>query len=271
MAGTDPAGIDPPRTDPTGTDPATAAADPCERLEWDSAFWGIPIARARTGRLDEQTARAVDAWCVEHEIRCCYLFGETNDGEAITATERLGFRHIDTRLTFAHCDPKSARDASILPSGISIRRSKAGDVPALRAIAGTAHRDTRFYADPAFPDDRCDELYRTWIENSCNGYADVVLVAAKDDDSIGYVSCHLHGETEPGTIGLVGVREDSRGRGAGVVLVHSALAWFVENGSPSVEVATQQRNDGAQRLYRKCGFTLDDARPWFHKWYSFEG
>ena len=52
-----------------------------------------------------------------------------------------------------------------------------GSAPRFGQSQRDSHRDSRFYYDPGFPNQRCDELYETWIDRSCHGYADTVLVA----------------------------------------------------------------------------------------------
>ena len=36
---------------------------PCEKLDWDTEFFGFPVARVLGRRLDQPTADAIDGWC----------------------------------------------------------------------------------------------------------------------------------------------------------------------------------------------------------------
>jgi ribosomal protein S18 acetylase RimI-like enzyme len=137
----------------------------------------------------------------------------------------------------------------------------------LREIAGVSHTDSRFYHDSGFPRQRCDELYRTWIEKSCNGYADIVLVAEVEDTAVGYISCHLL-DGGGGQIGLVGVDAQMQGHGLGRALICSALTWFAGQGATRVTVVTQGRNLAAQRLYARSGFVPKSVQLWYHRWFS---
>jgi dTDP-4-amino-4,6-dideoxygalactose transaminase len=154
--------------------------DPCAILDWDSAFWGVRVAKVQ--------------------------------GDSLT-----------------------------------------DDVPFLQTIAQDIYRDTRFYYDDHFPKDRCRLLYETWITRSCEGYADIVLVAELERMPAGYVTCHLERETFSGSIGLVGASQWAQGRGVGRTLVRDAVDWFATQRIQKVTVVTQGRNYAAQRLYQRCG------------------
>jgi ribosomal protein S18 acetylase RimI-like enzyme len=139
-------------------------------------------------------------------------------------------------------------------------------VARLRAIARASHGDTRFYADERFPRERCGELYDTWIRRSCEGWADAVLVVERNDAPAGYVSVHRRDGS--GSIGLIGVAEEQRGRGVGEALVRGALAWCAGEELARCTVVTQGRNVGAQRLFQRCGFRTSEVDLWFHRWFT---
>ena len=159
-----------------------------------------------------------------------------------------------------------ARRAGKEPS--SVRPATADDEPRLREIARSNHRITRFYADPRFPNERCDDLYETWIARSLEGWADAVFVVDDDGQPTGYVTVHLKPEVRWGSIGLIGVDESVRRRGLGRQLVRGAVAWSYEQGMREVWVTTQLRNVPAVRTFEVCGFRAMTAGLWFHKWYD---
>jgi dTDP-4-amino-4,6-dideoxy-D-galactose acyltransferase len=243
--------------------------EPCQLLPWDSDFFGRRIARATAHRLAPQTVRAILEWCEAQAIECVYFLADSDDAETVRLAEDHGFRLLDIRVTL-QCDirERQAGPNDDLPPTISVRHSRQSDVPALQAIARTSYGHTRFYFDPCFPVESCDALYETWIRRSCEGYADVVLVAEMDERIAGYVSCHMAGNTPQGQIGLVGIEAQARGRGVGRVLIDHSLRWFAEQGAEVVSVVTQGRNLAAQRLYQRCGFLTHSVQLWYHKWMS---
>ena len=231
---------------------------PCEFLDWDTQFWGLRIGRVRGDvRLSPER---VDAWCAEHAIRCLYLLADANDFETARLAEVAGFRLVDTRMTYARSVTDDACD------GVGVRLAGDSDIPELRRIASTSYRNTRFYFDPCFPRHLCDELYATWIERSCRGYAAAVFVAAGAGGVEGYISCHLEPGATHGSIGLVGVDAAARGRGVAQRLIRHACGWFKSAGASRVTVVTQARNVDAQRVYQRSGFLVEDVGVWFHRW-----
>ena len=64
------------------------------------------------------------------------------------------------------------------------------------------------------------------------------------------------------------VRADARRKGIGDKLLQSALAWAAHQELRLMTVVTQARNEGARRLYERCGFVSERAQNYFHKWYD---
>jgi GNAT superfamily N-acetyltransferase len=235
------------------------ASAPCSRLEWDSDFFGCRIGRVTLVALDAEGVERIRTWAKAERIDCLYYLVDAENQPSIRAAEQAGFLATDIRVGLSRDVPAADFHDS---AEVGLFRSE--EVPALAAIARASHGDTRFYADAHFPRERCDDLYATWIENSCNGYADTVMVARSEGKPVGYLSCHLEGEL--GRIGLLAVREDVRSRRFGEQLVSAALGWFATQGMKRVEVATQGRNVRALRFYERMGFLTDSMGLWFHLW-----
>ena len=244
------------------------AAEVCELLTWDTAFWGFPIARVRGQKLADSSQAAVDAWCVERGVRCLYVLTRADDAASVATAEACGYHLVDVRITLDRRLREGEHFGHSDDGGVAVRAARPSDVAPLEAIAREIHRDTRFYYDHRFPRTDCDRLYGTWIRQSCEGYADRVLVGDAGHGPIGYVTCHQDGVAE-GRIGLLGVEAPASGRGVGRALVRAALHWFFdERRLKIVSVVTQARNVGAQRLYQGCGFRTAAVGLWYHRWYE---
>jgi dTDP-4-amino-4,6-dideoxy-D-galactose acyltransferase len=240
----------------------STAADLCQRLEWDSTFFGISIARAVPAHVDPATCNTVLDWCRAQQIDCLYFLADKENHETRRVLEDRAFVHVDDRITFA-LDPVSP----VAAPPTDTRAVLPADVGALREIAASAHRDSRFYNDGHFDRARCDELYRLWIDKSCSGWADHVVVAERDGMAIGYLTVHLR-DPEEAAIGLVGVHPSFRRQGVGGHLLRSALAWIDRQSVKRVSVVTQGRNVASQGLYRNAGFRLTSHALWYHRWFS---
>lgn len=241
-------------------DKGTAA---CRFLAWDSIFFGKRIARLLPRRLNPPKIKEALNWCRNQQIDCLYFLADADDFPTIRFAEDQGFRLVDVRVTFER--ELDFLDTPEPPEGVKFRLSRKADIPRLEAIAKTAHRDSRFYADAKFPKAACDELYRTWIRKSCGSYADAVWVAEQRGATIGYTACHLREERQ-GEIGLVGISRESRGTGVGRRLIFEALRWLSQHGMRHARVVTQGRNARAQRLYQRSGFVTRSVELSYHLW-----
>jgi len=243
----------------------TGGAELCEELPWDSAFFGVSIARALRSHLDESSCGAMLEWCVTRRIECLYFLCPLAD----SVTQRLlndhGFQSVGVRVTLVR-PPGS----DIAGDSARFRTATVEDIPRLRAIALTSHRDTRFHADGHFDPGRCDELYATWIEKSVQGYATHVIVAERDGAAVGYVTLHVD-EKAPAVrearIGLFAVDEQWRGRGIGRDLLRHAGQMLLKEGVGDTSVVTPG-STGALTLYKSAGFRTTDESLWYHRWFS---
>ncbi len=235
-----------------------------EFLPWDSDFFACRIGRAAAGHYDGQRFTSLLAACRQLELDCLYLLVAAGDPDTSRLAECHGLRLADIRVTM-ECRLPTTAPHPWQPANKNIRPARPEDIPRLRPMAAANHRDSRFYQDPHFPRDRCDELYATWIEKSCRGYAEEVLTFEKGGEAAGYISCHLPAPGV-GQIGLVGVDSAWQGGGIGSQLLAESLRWFASQGVIRVEVVTQGCNIAAQRLYQKQGFLVLRQEIWFHGW-----
>ncbi len=207
----------------------------------------------------------IDRWCTQHRIDCVYFLADPLDPPTLRQAESSGYHLVDIRMALARdlgdwSPPPSARSTA------TVRPMESAALPDVKAIAARNHRHTRFYADPYFPQEKCDQLYATWIENSYHGFADVVLIALEEQVPVGYITCKIHPD-QAGEIGLLGVAPQYRGRGIGQTLVTAGFEWFVRHHVRRVRVVTQGHNIPSQRLYQRCGFYTDSVHLWYHRWF----
>lgn len=234
----------------------------CELLPWDSDFFGVRIARLLPPQLSPAAVTQALEWCTGQEIQCLYFLADPAHGETIELAEKNGFHLVDIRTTLAR------RTAPVeTPGAPTIRLYRDGDLESLKALARRNHSDSRFFRDSRFPKERAEALFETWIERSCQGWAQAVFVAEVDGIASGYTTCHID-KDGAGSIGLLGLAPHARGRGMGSFLINEAISYFRRKDVSRISVVTQGSNLGAQRLYQKCGFMTDSVQLWYHRWAS---
>src|SRR6266581_4191699 len=219
----------------------------CSLLEWDSSFFGFPIAQAASQTLSEGSGRAMLEWSQANSVRCLYLLADPNSTQTAGLAHRLDFKFVDVRVQLSL--EIGAPNASKVQESRA-RTAREPDIPALQAIA------------------RAEDLFATWIAKDCAGWADKVLTVERGSSGpLGYITCNLSKDSNTGRIGLVGVASEFRGKGVGKTLISGALQWFCSVGAQKIAVVTQMRNVAAQRLYQRGGFRTESVRVWYHRWF----
>jgi len=242
-------------------------SEPCRYLPWDSDFFGVRIAQVEANHLDQESLIEIIQWCNQSDIECLYYLADPIYIEAIRTAEDNQFHLVDVRVTRQYqFQPTVDFNQPVAP--YLIRPFHVSDLPDLRKIARKSFTRSRFYSDPCFPQDKCDELYDVWIKNSCEGYADHVLVAEIKGLPQGFITCHVRQNRFEGDIGLVGVSEQARGKGVGKSLIEFAREWFYNQGVNRIFVVTQGANILAHKLYDRNGFSIYSIKLWYHKWFK---
>lgn len=235
-----------------------ASAPPMRLLEWDSGFFGFPIARVEPAAL---AAGGIERWCRKRDVACAYLLVDAGDHASMRLAATQQFRAVAIRLTLtATREPRPPKFQG------TVRRATAGDIPVLRAIAAQAHRDSRFYADGRFDRVRCDELFAYWIQHSCQGWASHVIVFDHQGEASGYVTVHDRGRHAD--IGLVGVHEGARGLGGAAAMLAACRQWCAVRELSPLTVVTQGSNRAALALYASAGFDVTHLQLWYHRWFT---
>ena len=249
-------------------EPPGASGAPCELLPWDSEHFGVRIARLAGDVLTAELADAADAWCAEQRIDCLQLLARPDDAATGRLAAERGFQLTDVRVGYERALGGADDALPPPPADAEVREATAADVPALRELAGRSHRTGRFHYDTRFDPERCDELYRRWIERDVEGEGWSVLVAEDAGGLLGYFSSRMpHAGSERTTTSLAAVAERGRGRRIGVGLFAASLAELRAAGARHVTAYANARNLAALRLHPSAGFAAGSVGLWYHRWY----
>lgn len=238
-------------------------------LPWDSAFFGLRIARLSGARLREADLPTIETWCRSGGVNCLYFLADPSCPQTLAAAHKGGFKFVDMRWDLELSADKIA-DRQSQPAGVRIATEEDTDI--LQAMARRLHTNTRFFKDTMFPRERAAELYAEWLRLSLRESKRTVLVATTSSGRpAGYLACEAGEPAGSGRIALVGIDAPSRGLGMGTALVRAALVWFLSQGVRTVRVATQAENLAAARLYIAAGFSPAEVGAWFHRWFAETG
>ncbi len=234
-----------------------------DKLEWDSVFFGFNVAYLSCMHLTDNIMYRAEKFVRRENIRLVEYLCNCHNAYSVRCAERYGFHFVDVRLVYR----RPLSDSDICASDFNMRKAEEADADSLAEIARNSYLDSRYYFDYHFTTEQCQAFYDDWVRKSIHGgFDDEVILCEIGGETAGFISVRVYAK-KLGKIGLVGVKEKYQGRGIGSALLKESFKWFRERGLNDVEVVTQGRNYGAQRLYQKAGFRTYTVQLWYHKWF----
>jgi ribosomal protein S18 acetylase RimI-like enzyme len=229
-------------------------------LEWDTRFFGVRIASVAAHGMSEARWREMLAWCRAERIECIYLLSKYDEHEQHARAEAAGALRVDERTTLSVEVPDEAPQAP----DPEIRLACEADLPALRALAASAHTNSRFWKDPGFARERCADLYSIWIERDFRELS-TVFVPGPVGEPRGYVTASY--ASGRAMVGLLAVAPSARRQGLGRRLMLRAFEHVREAGHRRMGFITQGPDNIALRLYESLGSQVERHEVWHHLWF----
>jgi len=237
-------------------------------LDWDTDFFGFPVAQIAKNRLSPNERDYVDEFCRENKVRLLQFKCDAHHRPSVLAAEEYDFHLADVRMSYRRKLDVRSLERPNSPEGVLFRRANKDDVSILMDITTGLFTHSRYFFDANFPRDRVKEFYRSWIEKAVHGESDdLAWVISNSLLPQGFCSIAYCDERQA-RIGLVGINPSVMGQGLGGLLMSNVLVSLVEHGVEEVSVVTQGRNYGAQRLYQRAGFLIDQIEIYYHRWFD---
>jgi ribosomal protein S18 acetylase RimI-like enzyme len=229
-------------------------------VEWDSAFFKMKVARIDKCQPSIKALFEIIEELRSNNYALAYLASSRK--YSIDAIRSMGGQCVDEKLTFLlelNENGTHVFDSIVVPFGKSM---KIGDIEKLAMASG---KYSRYAADPRFPVELFEALYKEWGRRSAlREIVKEVLVIENNGNVVGFVT--LGGHEKEGFIGLIAVDETYQGKGYGKLLINAAKKWFVNNGYKKVRVVTQAVNSVACSLYSKAQFRVEKRDYFYHFW-----
>jgi len=246
-------------------------------LAWDTEHFGFQVARLRALGMSTEQIEASIGEARRSGIEMLVVSVDARQQLSDTLLARFDGLLADDKVTFTRC----LADASSALTTELVARSAGGcdDIliepfdgsaatPQLIELSIASGEYSRFRIDARFPRRAFEDLYRLWIERSVrHELADVVLVArmaGRREPLLGMITVSV--KDAIGSIGLVAVTAESRGRGIGTRLIDAAHTEMLKRGAKSASVVTQAINEPACRSYRRAGYKLTTTERIYHFW-----
>ena len=232
-------------------------------LAWDSAHFGFAVARLEPDDASASEIETELAAARERGVRLVYHHRPDDDALGGAWLADQGGLSLSASVLYEKSLDVGRRD---LPEGVTVE-----DVvtvsEGLRAFVPQCGPYSRFRLDPNVPKQAFVSLYEVWLERSVAGdIADRVLsVGNASGRELGLVTI-ARVDAATGRIGLIGVREDSRGSGLGTALVVSAEQAMEDGGAERAQVSTHIENTEACRLFESFGYQAGAPKRAYHFW-----
>ena len=227
-----------------------------ERLDWDSTFFDVPIARTDLTGATPERLRAIDDEARAEGIACLYGTLDPTDGVAAHLAQSHGHRLVEVALRF----DRPAMPFTPKPSACEVRRGTLDDLPALEPAIRTLAPWSRYAADPRFGPDAARRMHEAWIERAARDTDERALFLAYDDTGIIGVATFVRSPVP--RVDIKGVLK--QGTGAADALMVALFDW-AEHG-PTEAGPCAARNLPVLRYVERCGFRVCSTRYLFHRW-----
>ena len=235
-----------------------------QKLQWDSEFFGFNIAYLVCMNLTENVCARIEKFIRRENIRLVEYLCNCHNARTVKIAENNLYRFVDIRLTFHKY--LSEKQDQALAEGLSFRHANEGDVEALRGISVSLYKDSRYWFDGGFGQDKLIDFYGDWVAKSARGLFDHECWAIFSGDlPVAFCTIRYNNE-ETASIGLFGVAQNYQCRGLGKKLLSHVFNALLSRGVEEVSVVTQGRNYASQNLYQSVGFRTKRTQLWYHKW-----
>jgi len=238
-------------------------------LKWDSDYFGFPTYRIELIIYDHNDIhilnKAITALLMVYEnIEKAFVFINipSEDLMLIQAMGSTRFRLIETRLNYYLSDLGNYKDEIH-----KVREAKVEDIESLKKVAMMMRNPyDRVHADPAFSTDMADEYLGKFIEESVNGFSDIVLVPdIENTPAFGFLTGNNLGNILGNNISklVIAAIDNTNSKGWLFILCSEMILRMKKNGTDYITVTTQASNRPAFRTWEKAGFRLSHTTHLF--------
>lgn len=216
-----------------------------ELLELDTALFGFKTAKII--QLGQEQVSSLIAELQKNKVRYATYRVPSTDIALLHELEKNMFCLVDILVSLQ----TSIREMTVITDSHIVDAS-ISDIRELKQIASLIFQFSRFHNDPLIPNEKANELFALWIENSVQKKAaDDVLVYKDKGRILGFITLQ-----KTGHIPLIGVAPQAQGIGIAQKLLLAALHTFKKRHTYSIHIETQLQNLPAVRSYLTAGFKL---------------
>jgi dTDP-4-amino-4,6-dideoxy-D-galactose acyltransferase len=231
-------------------------------LDWDTHFFGYKIASVKASEIGLIRLNTIIRELKEQDYKLAYCFVAPDDNTSNESVKQIFGFLADEKVTYS-IDVTKELNFPVTDHILTYNFNNTSEK--LKTLALQSGLYSRFKIDPDFHNNEFERLYTEWIEKSVERkLANEVLIYSEGDDLLGFITLALHENS--GSIGLIAVDENQRGKAIGKKLIGAALQYFYDHKITTVDVVTQKSNYAACRFYESCGFKIKSIINIYHLW-----
>lgn len=247
-----------------------------KKLEWDTAHFGISMASMEVKLRKEiesykNICKDINKSIIlakDNGIQHITLMIDPSLNKVIHSCEANGFKLMDTRVQYIFDYNKAV--IKKVSDKCKLRAATKEDKEAVINIAKESFTNysSRFKTDENIDNKKADEMYLIWVENSFNGYADIIYVAEDHGKIVGFATFKEFVEDDEtghriGEIVLTAVAPEARGKG----IYTSMINYGVKLGKGKMDyllMKTQIDNFGSRKTWESANFKSYKNQYIFH-------
>ena len=222
-----------------------------KRTEFESSILNRKIVSIKN--IDKNNIKFIIEKCKQNNFDYIVSQIDTNQPELISAMIDNGFRIYGGNVVLKN---KLKGEYKI---NIKVREYEKKDLKQIKQMTRGAFPKVHWYNNKYLNKDKIDEMYVKWVENSCNGRADIVFVYEENDKVLGYLTCYKRLE-------LLVVSSEARRKGVGSALVRTGLDYYKNKNFKEVSLKVEMLNIPVLNLHLKCGSELHSVVLNINKW-----
>jgi len=239
-------------------------SDLIRKLDWDSVFFGYPIAFIGSKYLTVNINKTIDRYVKENQFKLTQYLCNCHDDLSVKIAEQNGYHFTDIRLTFNYKIKRINEVSEIIED--KCRIADMSHLPALMSMTTNLYKDSRYFYDGNFDVKKINQFYSEWMVKAIKGVFDHECYAwFENEQPIAFCTINYSFKAKA-NIGLFGVSQEHLGKGIGKKLLSSVIHRLAVKEIENIDVVTQGRNYAAQQLYQSVGFKTLTTELWYHKW-----
>jgi mycothiol synthase len=189
------------------------------------------------------------------------LFPPYDNSGALAFLQAINFRY-DHSLWRLQLDPNRPAELPIFPSDLTLTGYEDSDLRPYVDLINSA------FLDHPVPLHVTSEQIEHIHASPSFDPAEIALIRTADGAMVGFSVASVDRKHDPptGTINLLGVRREFRGRGLGRFLLIKGIERLQSLDVEQIELAVEAENEQAMRLYRSVGFEpVEEWQQWMRR------